>query len=481
MTSAAGFDESFFANSACKWLIGLQKGYYSPRELLGAVWERILERNPRINALAAYDHDAALRQAGEAERSYARNEARPLEGLPVTIKDSFETAGLLTTCGEPALAEYVPRRDAEAVARLRAAGAIVLAKTNVPRLTADFQTFNPLFGLTCNPWDEALTPGGSSGGAAAAVACGFSAFDLASDLGGSIRWPAQACGLFGLKPSWGRISLDGHIPPLPPLRLKNPPDLAGAGPLARSAEDLDLVLSLAEDQNRAGHAPRRNDPAELRLALWLDPDFAPVDREVEAGVRRAAQIFRDAGASVVETSPTFAFADAFEIYVTLNFAIGFAGAQQEKARFAAQAESFEPDDLSYPALRARAAKIDAAAFSRLAERRKAIGAAFAGFFERFDAILCPPAPCLAFPHDLAPDPFARRLPTSVGALPYHDLLKWAGLASLALLPAAVAPVAMTPAGLPTGVQIICARGEDRMAVALAGMVEKAAGGFRAPK
>jgi amidase len=480
MTLAAGFDEAFFAASACQWRRGLDKGDFSARELLDAVWERILERNPRINALAAYDYDSALRQADEAEKLFARNEARPLEGLPITVKDSFETAGLLTTCGAETLAEYVPRQDADAVARLRAAGAIVLAKTNVPRLTADFQTFNALFGVTGNPWDETLTAGGSSGGAAAAVASGFGAFDLASDLGGSIRWPAQACGVFGLKPSWGRISLAGHIPPLPPLRLKSPPDLAVAGPLARSAADLDLVLSFAEDRNRGGAAPRRKNPPDLRLALWLDPDFAPVDPDVEAGVRLAAQIFRDAGASVAEAGPAFAFAEAFAIYVTLNFAIGFAGAPQEKARYAGEAERFEPDDLSYPALRARAAKLDAATFSRLAERRKAIGAAFAGFFERFDAILCPPAPCLAFPHDFSPDPFSRRLPVGAGVLPYHDLLKWAGLASLALLPAAVAPVALTPRGVPTGVQIISARGEDRIAVGLAGAIERATGGFRAP-
>ncbi|MGO8739218.1 amidase family protein [Rhodoblastus sp.] len=479
--TAAGFDEAFFAASACSWRRGLEKRDFSARELLGAVWDRILERNPRINALAAYDYDSALNQAGAADAAYARGAARPLEGLPITIKDSFETAGLATACGDEALAEYVPRQDAEAVARLRAAGAIVLAKTNVPRLTADFQTFNSLYGATCNPWDEARTPGGSSGGAAAAVASGFCAFDLASDLGGSIRWPAQACGLFGLKPSWRRISLVGHIPPLPPLRLKNPPDLAVAGPLARSAADLDLALSLLEEPGRAGPPPRRSDPAELRLALWLDPDFAPVDPEVEAGVRLAAQMLRDAGAAVTEARPAFAFAEAFEIYVTLNFAIGFAGAPREKARFAEQARNFEPDDLSYPALRARAANIDATAFARLTERRKAIGAAFAGFFERHDAILCPPAPCLAVPHDFSPDPFARRLPIGAGALPYHDLLKWAGLASLALLPAAVAPVALTRKNLPTGVQIVCARGEDRMAVALAGMIEKATGGFRAPK
>ena len=209
----------------------------------------------------------------------------------------------------------------------------------------------PCSALTCNPWDEALTPGGSSGGAAAAVACGFSAFDLASDLGGSIRWPAQACGLFGLKPSWGRISLDGHIPPLPPLRLKNPPDLAVAGPLARSAE-----RSRSGPFARGGSKPRR--PA--RRAGTIPPNSGwrcgsiPISRRSIARSRPACGARRRSFATLAprwsRRSPAFAFADAFEIYVTLNFAIGFAGAQQEKARFAAQAESFEPDDLSYPAL-----------------------------------------------------------------------------------------------------------------------------------
>jgi len=480
VASPDGFDEAFFASSASDWRKSLGRGDFSARELLAAVWARILERNPRINALAAYDHEAALRQAEEADRLYARGAVRALEGLPITIKDSFETAGLLTTCGAESLAGHLPSADADAVARLRAAGAVIVAKSNVPRLTGDFQTHNALYGVTCNPWDLARTPGGSSGGAAAAVSVGMSAFDLSSDLGGSIRWPAQACGLFGLKPSWGRISLAGHIPPLPSVRLKYPPDLAVAGPLARSAGDLDLVLSLAA--STPAPAPRKTRAQDLKLALWLDEAFAPVDREVEAGVRLAAAAFREAGAQVVVTAPPFAFTEAFEVYAMLSFAIGFAGASvEERARFADQAKDFDADDLSFPALRARAARMDAATFSRLMERRAALNVALAGFFEDFDAILCPPAPCAAFAHDLAPDLFARRLATSAGALPYYDLLKWASLASLAFLPAVVAPVALTSQGLPTGVQIICARDADRTAVALAGMIEQATGGFRAPR
>jgi amidase len=481
------FDEGFFAASAVDWRRGLGQREFSARELLEAVWERILLRNPSINALAAYDVEAAILAAELADARFARGEARPLEGLPITVKDSFETEGLTTSCGAMELAEYRPKSDALAVARLRASGAIVLAKSNVPRLTGDFQTSSALYGASANPFDLTRSPGGSSGGAAAAVASGFCAFELASDLGGSIRWPAHACGLFGLKTSWGQIPLYGHIPPLPAMRLKNPPDLAVAGPLARSSADLDLVLSVAAGPfNAQGPAflrkARKKRPEDLRLALWLEPGFAPVDRAVASSVLAAAEALRKAGARVDEAArPAFDFAEGFEIYAFLNFAIGFAGMPAEaRAEIAARGKSFDADDPSYPAMQARAARLDAAIFGRMMEQRTAIKKAFVAFFEEYDAILCPPAPCVAIRHDFTPDFFSRRLETSAGALPYYDLLKWSSLASLAHLPAAVAPVGRDAQGLPCGVQIICAFDEDRSAVAIAAILEKELGGFSAP-
>ncbi len=483
-----GFDEAFFAASARNWRRGLEQRSFSARELLEAVWARILARNPAVNALAAYDYEAAHRAAEAADARFSRGEARPLEGLPITVKDSFETAGLTTSCGAEELAEHRPTEDAMAVARLRGAGAVILAKSNVPRLTGDFQTANALYGVTSNPFDLSRSPGGSSGGAAASVASGFAAFELASDLGGSIRWPAHACGLFGLKASWGQIPLFGHIPPLPAMRLRNPPDLAVAGPLTRSAGDLDLVLAAtAGPFNARGPAflrkPRATRPEELRLALWLDDDFAPVDASVSAAVRLAADVLRKAGARLDETArPAFAFAEAFEIYAFLNFAIGFAGMDREaREGIAARGKDFDADDPSYPAMQARAARLDASTFGRMMERRTKLRRAFAHFFEDYDAILCPPAPCRAIPHDATPDFFARRIETSAGALPYHDLLKWASLASLAHLPAAVAPVGLDSRGLPGGVQIICAFDEDRSATAIAAMLEQRLSGFVAPR
>jgi amidase len=481
LTDLAGFDDAFFAAPAHLWRDGLRNRDFCARELFDAVWVRVMERNPPVNALIAWDEFSARRAAEESDQRLRRREGLPLDGLPLSIKDSFAVAGMPTACGAEELADYMPEEDALAVARLRAAGAVIFAKSNVPRLTGDFQTSNALFGATSNPYDLSRSPGGSSGGAAASVAAGFCAFELGSDLGGSIRWPAHGCGLFGLKTSWSLVPMSGHIPPLPSIKLKSPPDLGVAGPLARSAQDLDLALSvIAGPVNATGPAflpkPRRRAPKDWRVALWLDPGFAPVDAEVEQGVLLAADLFGEAGARVEPARPDFSFAEAVDIYGLLNFAIGFAGAGLREREHAAAQTSAE----YWPALRARAAHIDASAYGRLMTRRAALKQAFADFFARHDAILCPPAPCLAIAHDFSPDAFSRRLAVGESDLPYHDLLKWACLAALAHLPAAVAPVAPGPSGLPRGVQIICARDEDRSALALARVLEEAGGGFRAP-
>ena len=203
----------------------------SSTELLDCYLGRIEELNPGLGAVVTLDADRARREAAEADRRLARGAAAgPLHGLPVTVKDCLETAGLRTTCGAPELAGYVPERDAEAVGRLRSAGAIIMGKTNLPAWASDCQSYNELFGTTNNPWDAGRTPGGSSGGAAAAVAAGLSALELGSDLGGSLRIPAAWCGVYTLKPSFGIIPVDGHIPPPPGMPAEV--DIGVVGPLA---------------------------------------------------------------------------------------------------------------------------------------------------------------------------------------------------------------------------------------------------------
>lgn len=202
-------------DSAVNLRAALLKREFSARDLIEATVAAIERLNPALNAIVHKDIASAFRAAAQSDERIAQSNARPLEGLPVTIKDCFEVAGMTTTAGAPALNDYVPRADASAVARLRHAGAVIIGKTNVPIFAGDFQTFNSIYGVTNNPWDRDYSPGGSSGGAAVAVATGMSALELGSDLGGSIRWPAHCCGIFGLKTTWNLVSTCGHIPPPP--------------------------------------------------------------------------------------------------------------------------------------------------------------------------------------------------------------------------------------------------------------------------
>ncbi|MFY9933404.1 MAG: amidase family protein, partial [Streptosporangiaceae bacterium] len=215
----------------------------SSRELLAYLLDRAAELNPELNAIVAWDTDRAQAAAADADELAARGEfTGPLHGLPMTVKDTFETEGLVTTSGSPDLAKHVPRADAVAVARLRAAGAIIFGKTNTPLFAGDMQTYNDVYGRTNNPWDTTRTAGGSSGGPAAALAAGLTPLEFGSDIGGSIRNPAHYNGVFGLKPSWGIVPLRGHIP-FPPGSLLDP-DVGVAGPLARGVADLRLALGV---------------------------------------------------------------------------------------------------------------------------------------------------------------------------------------------------------------------------------------------
>jgi amidase len=449
-------------------------------ELLNATLQRMDAANPALNAVVAADPEAARAAARDSDRRIAAGEARPLEGLVITVKDSFDVAGLRSTAGAPTYKDRVPQTDAAAVARLRGAGAVILGKSNVPAFTADFQATNPVYGTTNNPWDVGRSPGGSSGGAAAAVATGMSAFELGSDLGSSIRWPAHACGIFGLKTTWNRVPLWGHIPPSPEKRMARNADLVVAGPLGRGAADLDLVLPVLTAAPLA--PPRRTDAKGLRVAVWLDDPFGPVQRDVIAAVRRAASLLAEAGAEVSETArPGIRFEEAFEVFSLLNHAI-VAHSLPPKVRDRLQqaAASVAPGDLSHRALQARGARMTPGLYQQVKTRKQRMGNLWARFFERYDVVLCPPAPVVAIPHDHEPNIHARTIDVDGAKRPYLDFLVWASLATVADLPAAVAPVMRNAQGLPAGVQIIAARGEDRTAIAVAGMLEAMGCRFEAP-
>ena len=461
---------------------------FSAAALLDATFARIDALNPRLNAIVAQDRETARAMARLSDERIANGTARPLEGLPITIKDAFDVAGLPSSGGLPAYRERIPAEDAAPVARLRAAGAVILGKTNVPVFSGDFQSYNPAHGVTNNPWDETRSPGGSSGGAAVAVATGMSAFELGSDLGSSIRWPAHACGVFGLKTSWGLVSTWGAIPPPPERRTPRNADLMVAGPIARAAGDLDLILPVIAGPRDAAlpaaplPEPRVLDAKGLRVALWADDPFAPVDREVSEAVREAARRLAAAGAIIDEAArPSVGFADAFEVYALLNHAVVAYGLPPKvRARIQAQASRYSPNDLSHQALQARGARMTPGFYQQLAQRRLAQKRRWARFFERYDVLLCPPAPVAAIPHDHGPDIHARKLMVNGAPRPYLDFLLWASLATGADLPALSAPVRLSQADLPLGVQIIAPFGGDRTAIAVGAILEELGGRFTPP-
>jgi amidase len=464
---------------ATEQLALLDRRALSARELLEAALARVDAENPMLNAVVAQDRAKARAAADASDMRRARGGALPLDGLPITIKDAFDVSELVSTAGAPAYRDRVPEKDAPVVARLRAAGAVIYGKSNVPTFSGDFQSDNPIYGRTLHPLDRSRSPGGSSGGAAVATFTGMSAFEVGSDLGGSIRWPAHCCGLFGHKPSWGLVSTRGHVPPAPGTAIDA--DLVVAGPLARAARDLEPLLRIMAgpadptSPARELRPPRVRTPRGLRLAFWTEDSFSPVAAEVGAAVEAAARRLAAAGAVVDERArPAFSFAESFEVFALLQHAMIAAGLPKKiRDRLAEEAVRYAPDDRSHRALQARAARLDAATWARLQERRGALRRAWADFFDDCDAILMPPAPVPAIPHDPAPDPHARHIVVDGRERPYFDLMHWAAHATVARLPATVAPVGLTRDGLPVGVQIIGSDGDDLTTIAVAGMLSNA--------
>lgn len=304
---------------------GIRRRDFSSRELLDLHLDRIARLNPALNAVVTLDVDGARRAAEAADAAVARDESvGPLHGIPMTVKDSFETAGIRTTCGVPAW-DRVPERDADAVGRLRDAGAIIIGKTNVPAMAADWQTVNPIFGATNNPWDTSRSTGGSSGGAAAALAAGLTALELGSDIAGSIRLPSNWCGVCGRKPSWGLVPQRGHLPP-PPGAL-TATDLAVMGPLARDVTDLELALDILAGPAAADATAwrlelpplRASTLGRLRIATWLDDPAYPVQPDVTTVLTSAVAALADSGANLVDAAPPMSLPDVVRLHMELLY------------------------------------------------------------------------------------------------------------------------------------------------------------------
>jgi len=443
----------------------LRRKERSSRELTEMLLARIEAANPALNAVVELRREAALREAAAADDTTARgDDAGPLHGVPMTIKDSFNVAGLHTTWGNPAFESFVADSDATVVRRLKQAGAIIVGKTNLPFMLGDFgQTANELYGVTSNPWDVTRTPGGSSGGAAAALAAGMTFLEYGSDLVGSIRIPASFCGVYGLKPSVGIVPLTGFQPPGPPAGPSDMMYMSAIGPLGRSAPDLRTALSVtggpegqaAKAWSWALSPPRHARLEEFRVGVVLDHQHAPVSSEVTAPLSNAVDALARAGATIVEGWPDgvdpVGNYESFGFHVQLFFAF-----QQPGEDVATLSEVVDHET-----------------------RRMAARAAWNRYFDDIDVFLCPVNFTPAFPHDGRPFE-TRTIATPEGERPYTNQVFWVSHASLPGLPAVAAPVGRTPSGLPVGAQLVGPLHEDDTAITFAELLGDVTGGYQPP-
>lgn len=438
----------------------------SSRELLGIQLERVERLNPVVNAVVTLDIERAQAAAARADEQTARGgDTGPLHGLPMTIKDAIETAGIRSTGGAVELRHHVPPADAPSVARLRASGSIVFGKTNVPRWSGDIQTFNELFGTTNNPWDTSRTPGGSSGGPAVAVATGMSAFELGTDIGGSVRIPAHFSGVCGHKPSWGIVSQRGYLDHVGGGLTDA--DINVFGPLARRVADLELLLGvLAGPDDELAPAwkislppPRTEHVQELRVGTWLDDPAAEVDSEIVAILETASRELATAGARVDASRPPVDLAKTVALF----------------------------EDLLLPAislsLPAEIGDPLSGTHRRWLERnedRARVRRVWGDWFVDHDVLLCPVLPMAAFVHDHE-GTVADRTVVINGKLRGHGAaLAWTGLIGVAYLPSTVIPVGRTANGLPVGVQVVGPYLGDRTCLWVAEALERLCGGYMPP-
>ena len=473
---------------AARLAAALGAGEVSSRELLELYLARIDAADPALNAVVTLDAERAQRLAGEADDAAAHGRTTgPLHGLPITIKDTIETEGIRTTAGAPWLAAHVPDRDATAVARLKAAGAIVFGKTNCPLYGGDAQSHNPVFGTTGNPWATDRSPGGSSGGSAAALAAGQTALELGSDIGGSVRNPAHYCGVYGHKPSFGIIPTRGHIPP-PPGAL-SPVDLAVVGPLGRAAEDLALALDVLAGPDEADSAawrlalppPRGRALGEYRVAVWSADEACPIDGAVADVLSDAVDALAGAGATIdSRLRPNVTLAEAHRTYQRLLYAATTAGlANRVYSTLAARAADLQPDDDRRSARYLRDGTARHREWLAADEERARYRLRWHEFFRDCDILLCPTVPTTAIGHDHA-NIDARTITVDGEARDYWDQIIWPGMASMAGLPATVAPVGRASDGLPVGIQIMGPYLEDASTIDFARRLAEVVGGYEAP-
>ena len=462
-------DEDMALWSTVRQADAIRTGAITSRGLLELLIARVERINPTLNAVVTVDLERARAAADAADAALERSEIMgPLHGVPITIKDALETEGLRSTGGAVELHNNIPTRDAPVVRALKDAGAIVFGKTNLPRWSGDIQSYNEMFGTTANPWNPDRVPGGSSGGAAAAVATGLTSFEIGTDIGGSIRFPSSFCGVFGHKPSWGVVPSTGYLDYEGGGNIEA--DVNVLGPITRSAEDLEMLLNILlkkEGPLVANLAPAPDSIQALRVAAWLDDPFCPVDAEVLTVMNDAVDALEASGVSVDRTArPDIDPRQASDLGMWLVTAAMVQSTIET---------SLDDDEIDgADSTSSHRSWLDAHA------ERESIRARWAEFFQRYDAIIMPIGFVPPFEH-LQEGNFATRTLTCNGEVrPYADLVRWTILTGMAYLPASVPPLGTGESGLPISFQIVGPYGGDYTTIRLAGHIAGLRGGCKPP-
>lgn len=470
--------------SALEAAEAIRKRDISSLELTRLMFQRAERYNPGLNAFTYQLKDEALAQAKKADEAVARKEPTGVfHGVPIHVKESFAVAGQPCTWGIPAFKDARPPQNSAVVNRLLGAGAVLIGGTNVPVNLSDWQSYNPIYGTTNNPWDLKRTPGGSSGGAAAALAAGLGYLSVGSDIGGSIRIPSHFCGVCGHKPTLDLISLSGHLPG----GVSAPPGfstlLAVAGPMARSARDVRAALEvLGGPEGWDAKAwkwklpPARGQKLnDFRVGFVLDDPIAPPAPDVRAVLEKTIENLGRAGAKLkTGWPPRFQLSELLETYRYMLFAF-FISRSPEPVK---QSLRSEFENIAGPAAAAALGSLPYWQEQNL--RRLEYRARWQDYFGEVDVFLSPVTFTAAFPHDHSEPQSQRRIDTVAGPRNYMDGLNWMGVASLTGCPATVAPVGRTEAGLPVGIQIIGPYWEDTTTIGFAELLAREFGGFTPP-
>ncbi|AKN68688.1 amidase [Streptomyces sp. PBH53] len=473
---------ALYRSSARAQLAALWRGTVTARGLLDQVLAHHAKVNPDVNAVATLDVDGARAAAEKADQYLARTGRTlgPLHGLPMTVKDALETAGLRTTCGSPSLTDHIPAADADVVALLRKAGAVIIGKTNVPPMCQDLQTSNSLFGKTSNPYSSAHTAGGSSGGPAAAVATGISALEVGSDLAGSLRLPAAYCGVLALRTSRGAspiVPTRGHIP-RPPGWITSS-DMLTLGPIARDADDLDLLLDVIAAPAPADStawkidlpAPTKTRLAQYRVGLWPDDAFCRVDAATRRLMDQVASAVRTCGASLDASTRPVDFAESNTLFERLMYATSAATATDEAFAGELKAADAVADDAP-SALYLKSRTMRHRDWARADEERQKLRGKWADYFATHDVLITPAAPTAAVLDQTSVPSQDRYITVDGEKRSFFDQTSWVNLASPVGLPSVVMPAGQTADGLPLAIQIIGPYLSDRTVIAVAKLLSK---------